>query len=149
MAQTNCTLTIIGKHTNKLERTLRFYPQSSLIETRALSQEFKGRFDVAIDATGSPSGLATALEVVKPRGTVVLKSTHHGTTAVDTSRVVVNELKIVGSRCGKFRAAIDLLAGGAAGLETLISRRLPLEAGLIAFDEASASKSLKVILQVA
>lgn len=149
MAQTNCALTIVGKHTNKLEKTRRFCAHSSLIETRALSKEFIGRFDIAIDATGSPSGLATALEVVKPRGTVVLKSTHHGTTALDTSRVVVNEVKIVGSRCGQFRTAIDLLTGGAAGLETLISGRLPLEAGLLAFEEASASESMKVILQVA
>jgi len=149
MAQTNCALTIIGKHMNKLERTLSFCAHSSLIETRDLSQEFKSRFDVAIDATGSPSGLATALEVVKPRGTVVLKSTHHGITALDTSQVVVNELKIVGSRCGRFRPAIDLLTSGVAELGTLISRRLPLEAGLLAFEEASASESMKVILQVA
>jgi len=149
MAQTHCALTIIGKHTNKLERTLSFCAHSSLIETRDLSQEFKSRFDVAIDATGSPSGLATALEVVKPRGTVVLKSTHHGITALDTSQVVVNELKIVGSRCGRFRPAIDLLTSGVAELGTLISRRLPLEAGLLAFEEASASESMKVILQVA
>lgn len=149
MAQTNCALTIIGKHTNKLERTLSFCAHSSLIETRALTQDFKGRFDVAIDATGSPSGLATALEVVKPRGTVVLKSTHHGATALDTSQVVVNEVRIVGSRCGRFRPAIDLLTSGAAELGKLISRRLPLEAGLRAFEEASASETLKVILQVA
>jgi threonine dehydrogenase-like Zn-dependent dehydrogenase len=149
LAQTNCALTIIGKHKSKLERTLSFCANSSLIETGALSQEFKGRFDVAIDATGSPSGLATALEVVKPRGTVVLKSTHHGITALDTSRVVVNEVKIVGSRCGRFRPAIDLLTGGVAQLGTLISRRLPLESGVLAFEEASASESMKVILQVA
>ena len=149
MAQTNCALTIIGKHPDKLKRTLSFCPNSSLIETRAFGQEFKGRFDVAIDATGSPSGLATALEVVKPRGTVVLKSTHHGATPVDTSLVVVNEVRIVGSRCGRFHPAIDLLTSAVAELALLISRRLPLEAGLLAFEEAAASENLKVILRIA
>lgn len=148
MAQTNCALTIIGKHTKKLERALTFCAHSSLIESRALGRDFTGRFDIAIDATGSPSGLATALEVVKPGGTIVLKTTHQGTTALDTSRVVVNELRIVGSRCGRFRPAIDLLIGVAAKIETLISQRLPLEEGLAAFELASAERSMKVILQM-
>ena len=98
---------------------------------------------------GLYAGLATALDVVKPRGTVVLKSTHHGTTTLDTSQVVVNEVRIVGSRCGRLRPAIDLLSIGVKELGTLVSRRLPLESGLFAFEEASASENLKVILQVA
>jgi threonine dehydrogenase-like Zn-dependent dehydrogenase len=149
IAQTNCALTIIGKHRDKLERTRSFCSHSSLVETSALTKDFTGRFDIAIEASGSPDGLATALEMVKPRGTVVLKSTHHGTTALDTSRVVVNELKIVGSRCGPFLPALDLLTKHAAEVGTLISLRFSLEEGLRAFEEASASESMKVILQIA
>jgi len=149
LAQTNCALTIIGKHKEKLERAKAFCPHALQIETHAPGQDFKGRFDVAIDATGSPSGLATALDVVKPRGTVVLKTTHHGVTAVDTSQIVVNEIRIVGSRCGRFGPAIDLLSTGDRALRTLITGRFPLDAGLLAFEEASASESMKVILKVA
>lgn len=148
MAQTKCALTVIGKHKSKLERTLSFCAHSSLVETGTLSQEFRGRFDIAIDAAGSPSGLATALEVVKPTGTVVLKSTHHGMTSLDASQIVVNEVKIVGSRCGRFLPAIDLLSRRTADLGVLITRRLPVEAGLLAFEEASASESMKVILHL-
>lgn len=149
MAQIGCSLTVVGRHKNKLELTRNFCAHSSLIDAGTLSQEYKGRFDVAIDASGSPSGLAIALEIVKPRGTVVLKSTHHGTTSLDTSQIVVNEVTMVGSRCGRFGPAIDLLASGRVELTPLISRRLPLEAGLLGFEEAAATESMKVILQMA
>lgn len=149
LAQTGCLLTVIGRHKNRLELARRFCAHCSLIDTRAIGQECRRRFDVAIDASGSPSGLVTALEVVKPRGTVVLKSTHHGTTLLDTSQIVVNEVTIVGSRCGSFRPAIDLLASGRVELKPLISRRLPLEEGLLAFEEAAATENMKVILQIA
>jgi threonine dehydrogenase-like Zn-dependent dehydrogenase len=149
LAELGCDLTVVGKHKDKLELTRGFCAHCSLIDAGALSQENNRRFDVVIDASGSPSGLTTALEIVKPRGTVVLKSTHHGTTPLDTAQIVVNEVTIVGSRCGRFGPAIRLLASGRVELNPLISLRLRLEEGLRAFEEAAVTANMKVILQIA
>jgi threonine dehydrogenase-like Zn-dependent dehydrogenase len=149
LAESGCRLTVVGKHKKKLELTRRFSADCSLMDAGELGQENTGRFDVVIEASGSPSGLTTALKIVKPRGTVVLKSTHHGTTPVDTAQIVVNEVRIVGSRCGRFGPAIRLLASGHVDLNPLISLRLPLEEGLLAFKEAESEANMKVILQMA
>jgi threonine dehydrogenase-like Zn-dependent dehydrogenase len=148
MAQIGCSITVIGRHKEKLEMARRFGAYRGLLDAPGLGREWERRFDVAIEATGSPEGLATALGIVKPRATVVLKSTHLGSTPLEVSHVVVNELTIVGSRCGRFRPAIDLLAGGHVDLSPLISRRLPLEEGLRAFEEAAGAENMKVILQI-
>jgi threonine dehydrogenase-like Zn-dependent dehydrogenase len=148
MAQIGCSITVIGRHKEKLEMARRFGAYRVLLDGPGLGREWERRFDVAIEATGSPAGLATALGIVKPGATVVLKSTHQGSTPLEMSQVVVNELTIVGSRCGRFRPAIDLLAGGQLDLSPLISMRLPLEEGLLAFEEAARSPNMKVILQM-
>ena len=148
IAQVGCPVTVIGRHKEKLEIARSYGAHETLLEGESLLSESTGRFDVAIEASGSPSGLATALALVKPGGTVVLKSTHHGTTRLDTSQVVVNELSIIGSRCGRFRPALDLLVDRKLDLSALISRRLPLEEGVRAFEEAASPDSLKIILQV-
>lgn len=148
MAQMGCSLTVIGRHKGKLEIARRFGAHRVLLDMPELGREWAGRFDVVVEASGSPSGLANALAVVKARGAVVLKSTHQGSTPLEMSQVVVNELTIVGSRCGRFRPALDLLVGGRLDLSTLISRRLPLEDGLRAFEEAASPDNMKVILQI-
>jgi threonine dehydrogenase-like Zn-dependent dehydrogenase len=147
-AQTGCRLTVIGKHEGKLELARRFGADWVVMGAGGLGHELKERFDVAIEASGSPSGLATALGLVKPRATVVLKTTHHPMTLVDTSQIVVKEVTIVGSRCGRFQPAIDLLGSGRVDLSPLISARIPLEQGLLAFAEAAAPQNMKVILQI-
>jgi len=148
LAQTGCGITVIGRHDEKLELARRLGADCALPESAATGPEWNSRFDVAIEASGSPSGLGSAVRVVKPRGIVVLKSTHQGDTPVDTSEVVVNELTVVGSRCGRFVPAIELLASKRMDLSPLISRRLPLEEGMSAFREAAAPGTLKVILQM-
>lgn len=148
MAQIGCSLTVIGRHKEKLEMALGFGAHRVLLDKHALAGEPAGRFDVVIEASGSPSGLAAALAVVKPRGTVVLKSTHQGSTSLEMSQVVVNELTIIGSRCGRFRPALDLLVSGHFDLRPLLSQRFPLEEGLRAFEEAAAPENLKVILKI-
>jgi 2-desacetyl-2-hydroxyethyl bacteriochlorophyllide A dehydrogenase len=146
MARSGCTLTVIGKHKSKLAIAEQFGADSVLLDTFSA---FRGRkFDVVIDATGSPAGLSTSLELVKPRGTVVLKSTHHGAVSLEMSQVVVNEVKIVGSRCGRFLPAIQMLAEGKVDLRSLISYRLPLDDGVHAFHQAAAPGVMKVILQI-
>lgn len=96
-------LTVLGKHDEKLDLF------------RNIAKTVKstdGDFDIVVDATGSKSGLETAIERVKRQGTIVLKSTYAGTADVDMSKIVVNEISIVGSRCGPFEPALRLLERG-------------------------------------
>jgi threonine dehydrogenase-like Zn-dependent dehydrogenase len=108
-----------------------------------------GRADLVVECTGNPEGLALATRAARPRGTVVLKSTYHGTASLDASRVVVNELTLVGSRCGPFAPALELLAGGRVDVASLVHARYPLREGLRAFEAAAHPGTLKVLLECA
>jgi threonine dehydrogenase-like Zn-dependent dehydrogenase len=147
MARTNCELVVVGRHEEKLKMARKHGAKRVLLDTDALDRGWDARFDIVIEASGSPSGLANALRLVKPRGIVVLKSTHHGATPVETSQVVVNEVTIIGSRCGRFRPALEFLARGSVDLSPLITQRLPLEDGLFAFHQAAHPDAMKVIIQ--
>ena len=106
-------------------------------------------YDWVVDATGSPEGLRSAIAMTRPRGTVILKSTVHGTVAIDTAPVIVNELTLVGSRCGRFEAALPLLAHPLVPVEQLIAARFPLSEAPQAFAHAAARGVLKVLLEPA
>jgi alcohol dehydrogenase len=101
------------------------------------------RFNVVVDATGRPDGMRKALELVRPRGTLVMKSTFHGEAPLAPWPIVVDEITIVGSRCGPFRRAIDVLASGAVQVRPLISRIAALDEYDAAF--AEARESFKVL----
>lgn len=112
--------------------------------------ELKGagqQFDYVIDATGSASGLEQAVAMTRPLGTLILKSTLHGLVPVNTAGIVVNELTIVGSRCGPFLPAIELLASGKVRVDNLISEILPLSEAPEAFKKAGQRGVLKVLLR--
>jgi threonine dehydrogenase-like Zn-dependent dehydrogenase len=102
------------------------------------------RFDVAVDATGNPAGFAAASALVRPRGTLVVKSTFHGETPVSFSPLVVDEITVVGSRCGPFPRAIELLETGRIDVKPLVAGIYPLEQFADAFEHAK--RGLKVIL---
>jgi threonine dehydrogenase-like Zn-dependent dehydrogenase len=104
-------------------------------------------FDVVVEASGSASGFDLALSLLRPRGTLLLKSTFHGTSEIDTARIVVDEISIVGSRCGRFGPAINLLKKGALDIDSLISEEYPLANGVHAMDRAAANGVLKVLLR--
>lgn len=153
LAQTGCNLTVIGKHEAKIELARRHADRSFLLKKSngdvTLPDEISvEKFDMVVEASGSPSGLSMAIDLVKPRGTIVLKSTHHEKTSVEMSPVVVNELKIVGSRCGRFQPAIELLRQKPSDLRALISHRFSLEEAISAFEKAALPESRKVILSV-
>jgi threonine dehydrogenase-like Zn-dependent dehydrogenase len=99
-----------------------------------------------VDATGSKAGLHAAIRMVEPRGTVILKSTVHGEVPIDTAPLIVNEITLVGSRCGRFEPALELLQLGAIDVTSMISDRLPLESAPAAFDRAAQRGALKVLL---
>jgi alcohol dehydrogenase len=104
-------------------------------------------YDWVVDATGSPEGLRSAAVMTRPRGTVILKSTVHGTVAVDTAPIIVNELTLVGSRCGRFEAALPLLSHPLVRVEDLIAARFPLAEAPRAFARAAERGVLKVLLE--
>ena len=104
-------------------------------------------FPFVVDATGSPDGLQQAVQLAEPRGTVVLKSTFHGVARVETWPIVVNELRVFGSRCGPFDRALALLRSGQVDPRPLISRVFPLRDAADAIREARAPGVLKVLLK--
>lgn len=104
-------------------------------------------YDWVVDATGSPEGLRTAVAMTRPRGTLILKSTLHGTVPVDTAPIIVNELTLVGSRCGRMETALPLLAHGLIRVDEMIAARFPLSQAPQAFARAAQPGVLKVILE--
>jgi len=137
-------VTLIGKHASKLAIAQKSGVEGILLDN--LKPTHFSRFDVVVEASGSESGFATALDLVRPRGKIVLKSTFHGTPVWAASRVVVNEITIVGSRCGRMAPALDLLRNGAVNVEDLISEQFPLSKGVAAMGKAAEKDALKVIL---
>ena len=107
----------------------------------------KAHFPLVVDATGSANGLRQAIQMTAPRGTVVMKSTVHGTTRLDTAPVVVNEITLLGSRCGRFAPAIELLKAGKVKVDDLISEEFPLADAPDAFRKAAGRGVLKVLLR--
>lgn len=108
-----------------------------------------GAFDLAVDATGNADVLPRLLPLVRPRGTVVLKTTTERPTQADLSLLVIHELRLMGSRCGRFGPAIDALQRGLVPVESLIAARYPLAEAKAAFAHAGTKGTLKVILQIA
>jgi len=104
--------------------------------------------DLVVDATGTPAGLAAALGAVRPRGTVVLKSTFAGSPPLNLAPVVIHEITLVGSRCGPVDRALEALAAGEVQVEDLITARFPLRDGLAALAAAGSGEHLKVLIDV-
>ena len=135
----------IGKHRSKLDIAASAGVDTLLVND--LKDAHVKGFDVVVEASGSESGFATALELVRPRGTIVLKSTFHGTPTWNASRVVVEEITVVGSRCGRFAPAVELLASGRIDVTRLIGSEMPLSDGVNAMNEASRKGALKILLR--
>jgi threonine dehydrogenase-like Zn-dependent dehydrogenase len=132
---------LIGKHRAKLALA-RDIETSSIDDARA-----RGRvFDVVVEASGGASGFELALDLLRPQGTLVLKSTFHGATPIDAARVVVEEINVVGSRCGRFAPALELLARSAVDVTRLISDVVSLDRAGQALERAAAPGILKVLL---
>jgi threonine dehydrogenase-like Zn-dependent dehydrogenase len=110
-------------------------------------QELKDRFDIVIDCTGSSRGFSRALELVRPRGTLILKSTAAASGDLNLAPVVINEITVLGSRCGTFAPAIEALTSGKIDPRQLISATLPLDDGLHALEEAAKASNFKILLK--
>jgi threonine dehydrogenase-like Zn-dependent dehydrogenase len=106
------------------------------------------RYDVVVDCTGSNSGFTRALELIRPRGTLILKSTAAASAALNLAPVVINEITVLGSRCGRFAPALEAMASGKIDPRPLISATFPLDDGLHALAEAAGSSNFKILLKV-
>jgi len=134
---------VIGKHQKKLDR-LSGMGLRTMINTRELPKDL----DLIVEATGSGSGLETALQIARPRGTVVMKTTAAKKSPVDLSVAVVKELNLIGSRCGPFRPAIEALAANRIDVEPLVTHRFDLVDGVDAFHRAREKDAHKVLLHI-
>jgi threonine dehydrogenase-like Zn-dependent dehydrogenase len=142
---TGASVTLVGRHQSKLDIARRRGVET--VKTDELPSSFARAFDVTIEASGSPTGFEAALKLLRPRGTLVLKSTFHGTTELNASPVVVDEISIVGSRCGRFAPALELLARDAVEVGALVQEEFPLSEGVRAMERAAAPGVLKVLIR--
>jgi threonine dehydrogenase-like Zn-dependent dehydrogenase len=142
---TGARVTLVGRHQSKLEIARRRGVET--VTTGELPSSLDRAFDVTVEASGSPSGFETALRLLRPRGTLVLKSTFHGTTELNAAPVVVDEISIVGSRCGRLAPALELLARAAVETDALVAEEFPLSEGPRAFERAAAPGVLKVLIR--
>lgn len=142
LALTGCELRVVARHTH----------QQNLLKARGIrmiSEEDiqPWRWDIVVEATGSPDGFALARKAIRPRGTMVLKSTYKGDLAVNFSSIVVDEINLVGSRCGPFEPALRLMESRQVDPTVLIMDEFKLAQGLKAFERAAQTGVLKVLVE--
>lgn len=139
---TGCQLVVAARHPRQRELLER---QNIRTINAARPDEIK--YDIVIEATGSPEGYLLARGYVRPHGTIVLKSTYKGDVLVNLSGIVVDEVSLVGSRCGPFEPALRLLEQGIVDPRPLIDSLYPLVQGVIAFEQAAQPGVLKILIQ--
>ncbi len=143
LRQAGGQVTVIGKHAWKLAQAKSW--KVRLVEAGS-EKTPAGSFSLVVEATGSPCGLAEALRLVEPRGTVVMKSTFRETATFDTAKLVVDEITLLGSRCGNFKKAIDLLRHKKVKVSGMVSKTFSLEDGLAAFDYLNDAACFKALI---
>jgi threonine dehydrogenase-like Zn-dependent dehydrogenase len=140
----DCRTTLIGKHPEKLQIFDEMGIETALLDDVAPERAA----DMVVDCTGSASGLPTACQFVRPRGTIVLKTTVAGNSGPSLAPIVIDEITLVGSRCGPFDRALQALARREIQVTPLISARFPLSEAIAALKAATQVPNLKVLLDV-
>lgn len=138
---TGCELLVVGHHSDKLALVER-----RGIATQLADQRIEGNADIIIEATGYPGAFAQAQSLVRPRGTLVLKSLYSEKPEVDLGALVTDEITVIGSRSGPFPAAIHLLEQQLVDVRSMIHAILPLDFGTMALERAAMPGILKVLL---
>ena len=145
VALSGCNLIAVGRHAEKLQ----ILQRRGIVTTTDPNAVEPGSQDIVVEATGTPSGFAAARQMVRPRGTIVLKSTYQGEALpVNLTMIVVDEITLIGSRCGPFEPAIRLLANRQIDVVPLIQARFSLNDGVAALERAAAKGTLKVIVEM-
>ena len=142
LALAGTEVTVLGRRAESLA-----LPQQLGLATALVDEEKDDSFDLVVEATGNDAGFAHSLRLVRPRGTLVLKSTFAGQAHINLTKLVVSEITVVGSRCGPFAPALRLLASGAVQVRPLIEAEYPLADGLAAFEHAARPGVRKVLLR--
>jgi threonine dehydrogenase-like Zn-dependent dehydrogenase len=137
-------VTVVGKHPQKLTLLETFGVATALVSDPLDERSA----DIVVDCTGSETGLPAALKLVRPRGTIVLKTTVAGTQTLAWAPFVIDEVTLVGSRCGPFDRALAALERGEVQVQPLVSERYDLGKGIEALERAQAKSVLKVLLNV-
>jgi threonine dehydrogenase-like Zn-dependent dehydrogenase len=143
LALTGCDLTALGHHREKLE----LLAQRGIPTVVGGEDPVEAGADLVVEATGRPEGYAAARRLVRPRGTIVLKSTYHGAVDADLTMAVVDEITLVGSRCGPFAPALRLLERRLVDVTPMVQARYPLSEALAAFEHAARPGTLKVLVE--
>ena len=139
----NLDVTQVGKHQNKLDIAKAQGVQTMLLEDLKVSNNF----DVVVEATGSVSGFETSLNLVKPRGVLVLKSTIATGKELNLAPIVINEITVLGSRCGQFGPALRLLKNNRIDFKPFISKMYSINDAIEGFEANKAKDSIKIILK--
>ncbi|MBP3821519.1 alcohol dehydrogenase catalytic domain-containing protein [bacterium] len=138
----NLDVTLVGKHQNKLD-----IAKAQGVKTALLSDfPIEKKYDVVVEATGSVSGFETSLALTRPRGVLVLKSTVAATKEFNLAPIVIDEITVLGSRCGQFPPALRLLESGKVDFSALISGEYAVDNALEAFEKNKEKDTLKVLL---
>lgn len=143
LALTKCDLLVVGRHREKLD-----YLAALGIKTGFADAVRDRAFDLSVECTGNPEGFAIARRALRPRGTLVLKSTYAGHLTFDASSLVVDEITLIGSRCGPFPEALEVISQDKININYLIQERYELEDAIAAFDRAQQKGMLKVLLEI-
>jgi threonine dehydrogenase-like Zn-dependent dehydrogenase len=143
LLETGCQLEVVARHTK----------QGQLLERRGIriiAHQNLGdkKYDVVVEATGSTDGFLLARKCIRPRGKIILKSTYKGDLTVNFSSIVVDEVTLVGSRCGPFEPALRMLAEGKVDPGSLIEGVYSLDQGITAFERAARPGVLKILIQM-
>ena len=136
---TGCDLLAVGRHADKL-----MILKMRGIPTSTDPDSIRGGFDIVVECTGQVGGFELARTLLRPRGTLVLKSTFHGAQEMPFAPIVIDEISIVGSRCGPFEPALRLLEKNLVDVESMTSAEFPLSRGVEAFQAAMTAGMLKV-----
>ncbi len=142
LALTGCDLRVVARHMRQQELLTR-----RGIRIIAEEEIHPSRWDIVVEATGSPSGFSLARRAIRPRGTMVLKSTYKGEMSVNFSSIVVDEINLIGSRCGPFEPALRLMESRQVDPTVLIAEEFRLRDALKAFERAAETGVLKVLVE--
>jgi threonine dehydrogenase-like Zn-dependent dehydrogenase len=142
LALTGCDLRVVARHPH----------QQEILVERGISLIVEEdvrpwRWDIVVEATGSPSGFSLARQAIRPRGTLLMKSTYKGELSVNFSSIVVDEVNIIGSRCGPFEPALRLMEKGEVDPSVLIAAEFKLGEARQAFERAAKPGVLKVLVE--
>jgi len=144
-----CEVMMVGKHEEKLALAARHGVRTFVLDDpQSFRLENRRRVDLLVECSGSAQGLELALRLVKPRGTIVLKSTVAAQSTLHLAPIVIDEIRLQGSRCGPFAPALRALSQRRVDVLPLISARYSLDEGLDAFEQAGKKGMLKVLVQV-